>query len=459
MKMMAYAAWDRTVRIISVLCFATSVLVAESVFSQSPDGGGNVPESTAAKVSAAAFQTLGSNVFVWGADFLALQPYAQISLESWERNLQGNWQWDDSLFFTNQILHPYQGSSYFNAARINGLSFWQSVPFVAAGSLTWEVFFENGLPSMNDFITTTLGGVAVGETAYRLSAALLVRKPEGYRGVLREVAAGIINPMQAANRLAFGRTFPEGSPGRPSFYSLDLVSGLAGSGEDARSVAGEVHALLGARFQYGDPYYGQDRYGPYEYFDFDFDVAVNVDNPTWLVLGKAVVYGRELYLGRESRAVVGVFQHFDYLENFVYKFAANGVGGGIQFSIPLGPRFSVEFGTHLSGIALGGVDSAYSQDLEGRAYSLGPGFSTKSSLSLSWRGAWAASFLANRYFFRTVSGADDRNYVGMLSASAEVFVTDELRIGSALQFYDRVSDADIDTASTFACRIYLVRAL
>ncbi len=99
--------------------------------------------------------------------------YAQVSLNDIGNNFSKGFVWDNDNFSTNTFFHPYHGSLYFNAARANGLSFWQSVPYTFAGSFMWEFFCENTYPSINDFINTSIGGVALGEMTHRLSALVL----------------------------------------------------------------------------------------------------------------------------------------------------------------------------------------------------------------------------------------------------------------------------------------------
>jgi len=73
----------------------------------------------------------------------------------------------------NFIVHPYSGSAFFNAARSSGYDFWGSAPFAALGSLEWEYFGENTLPSYNDIINTTVDGVFLGEVTYRVGSNIL----------------------------------------------------------------------------------------------------------------------------------------------------------------------------------------------------------------------------------------------------------------------------------------------
>ena len=59
-------------------------------------------------------------------------PVFRVGFNSWRENLETGWTWDDNSFSTNQIAHPYHGNLYYNAARSNGYSYWQSIPFAFA---------------------------------------------------------------------------------------------------------------------------------------------------------------------------------------------------------------------------------------------------------------------------------------------------------------------------------------
>ncbi|MBA3761599.1 MAG: DUF3943 domain-containing protein, partial [Gemmatimonadales bacterium] len=80
--------------------------------------------------------------------------WADVGTQSWWANIRHGFTWDDDAYGANQVAHPYHGSLYFNAARSSGYDFWASTPFVAAGSLGWELFTENVRPSLNDLINT-----------------------------------------------------------------------------------------------------------------------------------------------------------------------------------------------------------------------------------------------------------------------------------------------------------------
>ena len=95
----------------------------------------------------------------------------------------------------NQFGHPYQGNNYFNVGRANGLNFYESAALTAFGSSTWEYFGETNHASLNDFINTTLGGIALGEAFHR--AAWLIRdtRASGSGRLWREIAATVLDPI------------------------------------------------------------------------------------------------------------------------------------------------------------------------------------------------------------------------------------------------------------------------
>ena len=69
----------------------------------------------------------------------------RVSPATWNRNLRRGWVYDRDSHVVNDLLHPYQGSLTFNAARTNGYSFWEAAPFPVAGSLLAQQFSNQGL--------------------------------------------------------------------------------------------------------------------------------------------------------------------------------------------------------------------------------------------------------------------------------------------------------------------------
>jgi hypothetical protein len=129
------------------------------------------------------------------------QDFAEIGFKSFKRNLSHLPVWDTDKFSTNLIAHPYHGGLYFNAARSNGMTFWKSVPYTFGGSLMWEYFMENELPSINDLFATTFGGAEIGEITFRLSDLFIDNRSSGSERVGRELLVACLSPVRAINRL------------------------------------------------------------------------------------------------------------------------------------------------------------------------------------------------------------------------------------------------------------------
>ena len=141
----------------------------------------------------AALETFGLNMLVWSFDrYIVKEDWAYINGHTIKSNFKKGPVWDTDQFTTNLFSHPYHGSLYFNAARSNGMNFWQSAPFAAGGSLMWEFFMENEPPSINDMLATTFGGIELGEITYRLSDLFIDNRSSGAERVGREVLAGIV---------------------------------------------------------------------------------------------------------------------------------------------------------------------------------------------------------------------------------------------------------------------------
>ena len=122
----------------------------------------------------AAAEATAINVGVQLFDRYALKSdFAQTTLRTLKRNFTDGMVWDNDFFITNLFAHPYHGNLYFNAARTNGLTFWESAPYALGGSLMWEFLGETEPPAINDVIATSMGGMAIGEMTHRLSRTVL----------------------------------------------------------------------------------------------------------------------------------------------------------------------------------------------------------------------------------------------------------------------------------------------
>ena len=95
--------------------------------------------------------------------------WAKVGWDEWDHFWERKLSWDDDWYWTNFVLHPYQGSLYYMASRGSNLNMLESFAITVVGSAAWEYLCETNAPSKNDMTYTTIGAVALGEMLYRLS--------------------------------------------------------------------------------------------------------------------------------------------------------------------------------------------------------------------------------------------------------------------------------------------------
>lgn len=151
---------------------------------------------------------------LWGPDSEA----AYFTLDSISHNLNpGAWSWEAGLggdtFLVNQLFHPFAGGFYFASARSNNFNFYLSMLSPFLGSLQWETFAETDMPAKNDLITTTSGGIVLGEILHRLYIEL----DKG--GGAGKIGATILSPTDRITAALRGYG-PEEGPNRIRSASL-----------------------------------------------------------------------------------------------------------------------------------------------------------------------------------------------------------------------------------------------
>ena len=229
-------------------------------------------------------ETLGLEVLTWAFGRYYLDaPYSRLSVDVWKANLRSGFVFDQGDdFSTNQIEHPYHGSFYYNAARTNGFNFWESALFANVGSILWEYFGENQLPSTNDLINTSLGGASQGEIAYRLSTMILDNTASGSNRLWREIGGFLLNPIGGLNRAFRGemkRDFPNPEDRLPDSFSVELYAGYQHLGDGtAQAVSHPKQGLFGFLIRYGDPFSGPNR-KPFDFFETQLELAQHANAP------------------------------------------------------------------------------------------------------------------------------------------------------------------------------------
>ncbi len=267
------------------------------------------------------------------------------------------WVLDNDQFSVNQFLHPYGGTVYYGLARSAGLNFWESWLYTQAGSLLWELGGEKTPPSINDQITTTFGGTFLGEPLFRMANLLLESDDEGKPGFLRELAAGIISPPTAFNRLVFGNRFDEVylSHKPATFIRLQVGGTLTASSNNVSSTVKERGAIGDFTFSYGLP--GKPGYTyarPFDYFDFHL-TAVTA-NTLESINTRGLLIGSTYAPNDSTRGIWGLYGSYDYISPQVFRVSSTALSLGTTWQTWLSQNVAFQ-GTAFGGVGYGAAGS------------------------------------------------------------------------------------------------------
>lgn len=310
------------------------------------------------------------------SNLVTREPFAVISRESVERNLDPRrWTFDVDYYVTNQFGHPYQGGWYFQAARSVGLDFWWSGLSATLFSLAWELFFETEPPSVNDQITTPMGGAMLGEVLHR--SALRLRRAGGPRW-LTLLGASLLDPFGALNAALLGEPSDLEAPLEPMFVRWQLGATAAAVVDRTDALTADrtpPQALLAVQLVSGPPWDERTRYrGAFSSFELRADLAF-----PFRVVGNLFIRGLlrgQPFAARRGalRGVWGLYGAYDYAAPAIVRASAVGLGPGVSLQVEPGAGWYLQLGGLLGGspfIAAGQLREVDPD--QGRDYHVGPG--------------------------------------------------------------------------------------
>ena len=361
-------------------------------------------------------EVTGINVGVQLFDrYVTREDFAQTTLRTIRQNFERGMVWDNDYFHMNMFMHPYHGNLYFNAARTNGLTYWESAPYALFGSAMWEFFGEVDPPAINDIFATTCGGMAIGEMTHRLSRTVLDDRARGFRRFLREAAAAIINPIQGLHRIISGDAWRVKSSHyryhdfRQIPLDASVSIGWRYLADDGALFRG-VHApFVNLTLAYGTSVDGESHRTPYDFFDIEANMAFGGGQPlvnTLSIVGR--LWSTPILDKKDMAGEFGIYQHYNYYNSKTVEDGSEltpyrlsevaAFGPGFIVSLPkIGALSKMEQRIFVSGIMLGGTKSDYFNVIE-RDYNMGSGFSVKSKTQLDF--GRTARFVLNTKFFR-----------------------------------------------------------
>lgn len=444
------------------------------------------------KFGQAALTVVGLNVGVWAFDrYVQNADFAHISWDSFKENLSHGLIWDNDLLSTNMFLHPYHGNLYFNSARSNGCNYWQSGLFAFAGSAMWEFLMEQEYPSTNDLIATPIGGMALGEVAFRASDLMIDDRTRGWSRFGHEATVFLISPMREITRIINGdawRYRPTSGRlfGKPNI-SGDISVGARWLRRQNKHSDNNFGFTTELNLEYGDRYELRSS-APYDYFKLHINLAVQKSQP---VISQINITGRlasrEIIDTENNDASIGFYQHYDFYDSDTISFH-EGAKTPYRLAVPAsagtgflykGTDFggwSVDAFSHVNAVFLGGILTDH-YNVNDRNYNLASGFSVKTGATFIYKNdllSISGGYDYYRMFTwgyprdtkieeedpRTLNAEGDESvaYFGIAKAKVSCRIAPRLYLTGAFSHYmrsTRYRDFDNVKSSTFSTRLML----
>jgi hypothetical protein len=291
--------------------------------------------------------------------------------DSFEANLHSGWVTDEDPFGVNQLGHPYSGALYLGFARSTGHGYWTSLVYTFLGSALWELAGETTPPSLNDQITTGIGGTFLGEAMFRSSSWIFEDTNSDTAG---RFGATLLSPPLALNRWVFDRfdgIFPSRDPAvtmlvgvgvRSNTFVADSDRSSASEREDAQGEFAIESGLPGGQD------YAWDR--PFDYYQLEIAATTDPDNHFAHVRSRGLLVGAPYGGGENALAgVYGLYGIYDYLSPGVFRVANTALAFGTTAQWKLSRSVALQ-GTALLGGGFGAAGTV-ADDLEDRDYHYG----------------------------------------------------------------------------------------
>ncbi|HMQ08692.1 MAG TPA: DUF3943 domain-containing protein [Saprospiraceae bacterium] len=250
--------------------------------------------------------------------------WAHVKPSDWWINIQRGFIYDGDPFSSNWFGHPIHGSIFYNSARKSNIDYFKSLPYVMMGSLMWEWLGETEYPSMNDMITSTLGGQYMGEVLYRLTDHLW--NSSSTNKTVNGIAGGLINPVMGMNRIAFGYAIPKSQTSEiplKTYLSLGLNQPF-NTFFDQMSPTG---VLIELDIEYGNLWnLKNSKIKPFDYFTFR--TWLNILAPEseasayYNISSSSIMFGKSFNYGTRKSTILSVSQHYRFVHNHLYKIGA-----------------------------------------------------------------------------------------------------------------------------------------
>lgn len=317
------------------------------------------------------------------------------------------WEFDTDWYWTNFVLHPYQGQLSYSAFRVANFSQFESMLAATFGSFVWETMCENNTPSINDMVYTSIGAWPMGEMLHRLSFEV-----EAVCSPLRF----LITPMRIWHE-GFSRDKPYGSHGNIkelSFYTgFAAANGFNNSDSYDKSMENyPLFANLGFDVVYADSFNhtSNDPFSAFNLFiggslgkgsgegyrNLEKDLMHNL-----YIFSDGWVISRSVLAKEDRDTTIGIIFDYDFLWHSFMNFSTLSPGFAIKQRFS-GDEAKLEWELHLDAVLLGTHDVWYYrrrviEDKIYKAYNYSVG--AEAVAALRYKFYSGPSFVLNNHFY------------------------------------------------------------
>jgi len=366
----------------------------------------------------------------------------KITPETWWSNLKYGYIFDDNNFQVNQFGHPYQGGMYFNAGRANGLNYWESAAMSAMGSFTWECCGETHRGSMNDFYSTTMGGMVLGEVFHRMAG--LVRDNMATSGrTTKELIATAVDPVGGLTRLfngEWGEVKANPPDQRPDSLGMSAQIGAIWRGAAGTLDQAKAYPYLALDLAYGDPI-KTPAGKPFDAFQAQFVLGGGKGFSEFVVNGR--LWGKALDDTPTSATRLQLTQGFLFLSNPAYDVGGQSVGMGVAYSKSLGSQTSLYLYGSGQFMPLAAI-SAEHVEVNERTYDYGPTAGASGLLAIRHQQESVLRLFYNSTYLKAVNGSGGNHAVQMFQALGSWPLSRRLSAGALVSFFVRNSFYEIN---------------
>lgn len=400
-----------------------------------------------------AFEALSLNIGIFTFhNLISKAPFALITWKTVSHHLDGTegWTFDVDQFITNQFAHPYHGSLEFAAARSSGVPFWQAGLYTFAASLSWELLAENEPPAINDQITTTLGGMFLGEVLHR-TYRVVMDEAGGHVGPLRRLAGVLISPASSLNDWIFDGAVNPGDIDSVPPLHWELIPGASlatrlrdrTEGDPPRLLLDQgLQASIAGELTYGALGDEQWRYRqPFSYFDASASLTFPGVSAGTLYL-RGLLAGAQFGGASRVRGLWGLFGLYDFGANNIVRVSSVGLGFGTTVQANLGRQVFLQGTAIAAGLGFAAAGSLDLQSTLVRDYHIGPGVEGLLEARLVRRGLGMLRARARQWW---VSGVYTEPHEGFeaityLTLDGRIRIAPRLAVGVELPLALRVYD-------------------